>query len=52
MMVMILMMNMILNFKLSNMVGENLKHAIKDVKKFDDVITFIDESLKRKNKSI
>ena len=41
----------LLNFKLSNMIGENLKIAIKDMKKFDAVITFIDESLRRKNKS-
>ena len=42
----------LLNFKLSNMVGENLKNAIKDMKKFNTVITFIDESLERKNKSL
>ncbi len=41
----------LLNFKSSNMIGENLKIAIKDMKKFDAVITFIDESLRRKNKS-
>jgi PAS domain S-box-containing protein len=42
----------LLNFKLSNMVGKNLKNAIKDMQKFDAVITFIDESLERKNKSL
>ena len=41
----------LLNFKLPNMVGENLKNAIKDIQKFDAVINFIDESLERKNKS-
>ena len=41
----------LLNFKLPNMVGENLKNAIKDIQKFDAVITFIDESLEGKNKS-
>ncbi|MDC0931164.1 ATP-binding protein [Methylophilaceae bacterium] len=41
----------LLNFKISNMVGENLKNAIKDIQKFDAVMTFIDESLERRNKS-
>jgi len=41
----------LLNFKISDMVGENLKNAIKDIQKFDAVITFIDESLERRNKS-
>ena len=41
----------LLNFKLSNMVGENLKNSIKDMQKFDAVITFIDKSLERKDKS-
>ena len=41
----------LLNFKLPNMIGENLKNAIKDIQKFDPVITFIDESLEGKNKS-
>jgi len=40
----------LLNFKLSNMIGENLKKAIKHMKKFEAVITFIDGSLERKNK--
>ena len=41
----------LLNFKLSNMVGENLKNAIKDVQKFGAVISFINESIETKNKS-
>ena len=41
----------LLNFKLPNMIDENLKNAIKDIQKFDAVINFIDESLERKNKS-
>jgi len=42
----------LLNFRLTNMVGENLKNAIKDIQKFDNVISFIDESLERKNNFI
>jgi nitrogen fixation/metabolism regulation signal transduction histidine kinase len=41
----------LLNFKLSNMVGENLKNAIRDIQKFQTVITFIEESLGKKNKT-
>ena len=40
----------LLNFKLSNMVGENLTNAIKDIQKFQTVINFIEESLGKKNK--
>ena len=40
----------LLNFKLSNMAGENLKNAIKDMQKFQMVINFIEESLAKKNK--
>ena len=40
----------LLNFKLPNMIDENLKNAIKDIQKFDAVINFIDESLGRINK--
>ena len=40
----------LLNFKLSNMVGENLTYAIKDMQKFQTVINFIEESLGKKNK--
>ena len=40
----------LLNFKLSNMVGENLTNAIKDMQKFQTVINFIEESLGKKNK--
>jgi nitrogen fixation/metabolism regulation signal transduction histidine kinase len=40
----------LLNFKLSNMAGENLKNAIKDMQKFQTVINFIEESLGKKNK--
>ena len=40
----------LLNFKLSNMVGENLKNAVKDMQKFQMVINFIEESLGKKNK--
>ncbi|MDC1000134.1 ATP-binding protein [Methylophilaceae bacterium] len=39
----------LLNFKLSNMVGENLKNANKNIQKFQKVINFIEESLSRKN---
>ena len=42
----------LLNFKLSNMIGEKLKNAIKEVKKFDLVISFIDKALKEHNESI
>jgi len=42
----------LLNFKLSNMVGKNLKNAIKDIQKFRTVITFIEDSLGKKNKAI
>ena len=42
----------LLNFKLSNMVGKNLKNAIKDIQKFQTVITFIEDSLGKKNKTI
>ena len=41
----------LLNFKSSNMVGENLKNAIQDMKKFHSVITFIEDSLGKKNKA-
>ena len=41
----------LLNFKLSNMVGENLKNAIKDIQKFQTMITFIEDSLGKKNKA-
>jgi nitrogen fixation/metabolism regulation signal transduction histidine kinase len=41
----------LLNFKLSNMVGENLRNAIKEMQKFQPVITFIEESLEGKNKT-
>jgi nitrogen fixation/metabolism regulation signal transduction histidine kinase len=41
----------LLNFKLSNMAGENLKNAIKDMQKFQKVINFIEESLVKKNKT-
>jgi nitrogen fixation/metabolism regulation signal transduction histidine kinase len=41
----------LLNFKFSNMVGENLKNAIRDLQKFQMVITFIEESLGGKNKT-
>tara|TARA_B100000767_G_scaffold92144_1_gene88586 strand:- start:7005 stop:9152 length:2148 start_codon:yes stop_codon:yes gene_type:complete len=41
----------LLNFKFSNMVGENLKNAIRDMQKFQMVITFIEESLSGKNKT-
>lgn len=41
----------LLNFKLSNMVGENLKNAIKNMQKFQTVINFIEESLSGKNKT-
>ena len=40
----------LLNFKLSNMVGENLKNAVKDMQKFQKVFNFIEESLGKKNK--
>ena len=40
----------LLNFKLSNMVGENLKNAVKDMQKFQTVFNFIEESLDKKNK--
>ena len=39
----------LLDFKLSNMAGENLKNAIKDMQKFQTVINFIEESLGKKN---
>jgi len=42
----------LLNFKLSNMIGEKLKNAIKEVKKFDLVISFIDKALKEHDESI
>ena len=42
----------LLNFKLSNMIGEKLKNAIKEVKKFNLVISFIDKALKEHNESI
>jgi len=42
----------LLNFKLSNMVGENLTNAIKDMQKFQTVINFIEESLGKKNKTV
>jgi len=42
----------LLNFKLSNVVDENIKNAIKDTQKFQKVITFIEESLRKKNKTI
>ena len=38
----------LLNFKISNMVGENLKNAIKNMQKFETVINFIEESLSGK----
>jgi nitrogen fixation/metabolism regulation signal transduction histidine kinase len=41
----------LLNFKLSNMIEENLKNAIKDMQKFQKVINFIEESLVKKNKT-
>ena len=41
----------LLNFKLSNMAGENLKNAIKNIHKFQTVINFIEESLGKKNKT-
>jgi len=41
----------LLNFKISNMVGENLKNAIKNMQKFETVINFIEESLSGKNKT-
>ena len=41
----------LLNFKLSNMVGENLKNAVKDMQKFQTVINFIEESIGKKNKT-
>jgi len=40
----------LLNFKLSNMVGENLKNAVKDMQKFQTIFNFIEESLGKKNK--
>ena len=40
----------LLNFKLSNMVGENLKNAVKDMQKFQKIFNFIEESLGKKNK--
>jgi len=40
----------LLNFKLSNMVGENLKNAVKDMQKFQTVFNSIEESLGKKNK--
>ncbi|MDC6477489.1 HAMP domain-containing protein, partial [Methylophilaceae bacterium] len=40
----------LLNFKLSNMVGENLKNAVKDMQKFQTIFNFIEESLSKKNK--
>ena len=40
----------LLSFKKSNMIGENLMFAIKDIEKFDGVIKFIDEAQERKNK--
>ena len=40
----------LLNFRSSNMIGENLMSAIKDIEKFDGVIKFIDEAQERKNK--
>ena len=42
----------LLNFRSSNMVGENLIFAIKDIEKFDAVIKFIDDAQERKNKSL
>jgi len=42
----------LLNFKLSNMVAKNLKNAIKGIQKFQTVITFIEDSLGKKNKTI
>ena len=41
----------LLNFKLSNMVGENLKNSIRDIQKFQMVVSFIEESLGKKNKT-
>jgi len=40
----------LLNFNLSKMNGENLKNVIRDKHKFQMVITFIEESLAKKNK--
>ena len=40
----------LLNFRSSNMIGENLMSAIKDIEQFDSVIKFIDEAQERKNK--
>ena len=42
----------LLSFKKSNMIGENLMFAIKDIEKFDGVIKFIDEAQVRKNKPL
>jgi len=42
----------LLSFKKSNMIGENLMFAIKNIKKFDRVIKFIDEAQVRKNKPL
>ena len=42
----------LLNFRSSNMVGEKLTSAIKDIEKFDAVIKFIDNAHERKNKPL
>jgi len=42
----------LLSFKKSNMIGENLMFAIKNIDKFDRVIKFIDEAQVRKNKPL
>jgi len=42
----------LLSFKKSNMIGENLMFAIKNIEKFDRVIKFIDEAQVRKNKPL
>ena len=42
----------LLGFKASNMVDENLTDAIKDLKKFDAVIRFIDEAQEKNNKTL